>query len=315
MTARVLEVVPNFSEGRDLEVVEAIAGAMADCGAEVLDWSADPDHHRSVITVVGSPEQVEDAAVAGARVAFDRIDLRRHQGVHPRIGALDVLPFVPLVGLTLDDARTVARRAGQRIARELGVPVFFYGHASDPRGRPLAALRSGGFERLVEGWPVDRRPDLLPGEWAHPGAHPTAGACCVGARPVLLAWNVVLDGVTLDAAREIAREMRTVRSGLDGVRAMAVWLTSRSAVQVSMNLEDPDRTTPADVFAYLEGLVRKHGGSVRETEIIGMVPDQLLESVAAQRLRLQENTSTRMLSRRLVDYLAARTDPLVVRGE
>lgn len=315
MTAQVLEAVPNFSEGRDLAVVEAIVAAMRDTGADVLDWSADPDHHRSVVTVAGPPNLVEDAAVAGARVAFERIDLRKHQGVHPRVGALDVLPFVPLAGLTLEDARFVARRAGRRIARELGVPVFYYGQASDPPGRPLQALRSGGYERLVERWPADRIPDVLPDDYAHPGAHPTAGVACVGARRVLLAWNVLLDGLSLDAARAVARDLRETRSGLRGVRALALWLPTRGRLQLSMNLEDPEVTAPADVFAAVESLVAGQGGRVVETEIIGMVPDALLASAADRYYRLEPGTTERMLSHRLVEHLAARNDSPVTRDE
>jgi glutamate formiminotransferase / 5-formyltetrahydrofolate cyclo-ligase len=151
MAARVLEAVPNFSEGRDAGLVRGIAEAMAGAGAEVLDCSADPDHNRAVITIAGEPERVEDAVVAGAALALERIDLRRHRGVHPRIGALDVAPFVPLAGTTLEDARAAAHRAGRRLSMELGLPVFFYGAASEPPGRRLSELRRGGYEALVQG--------------------------------------------------------------------------------------------------------------------------------------------------------------------
>jgi len=315
MTARVLEAVPNFSEGRDLAVVRAIVAAMRETGADVLDWSADPDHHRSVVTVAGAPNLVEDAAVAGAKVAFERIDLRKHHGVHPRVGALDVLPFVPLAGMTMADAAEVARRAGHRIATEVGVPVFFYGQASDPPGRPLQALRTGGYERLVELWPADRIPDVLPDAYAHPGAHPSAGVACVGARRVLLAWNVWLDGLSLEAAREVARDLRESRSGLRGVRALALWLPTRERIQISMNLEDPEVQSPATVFAALEERVVVRGGVVVETEIIGMLPDALLASAAERYYRLEPGTTQRMLSRRLVDHLAAHNNSPVTRDE
>src|SRR5688500_14030485 len=176
MTAPVLEAVPNFSEGRDLTVVRTIVETMRASGAEVLDWSADPDHHRSVVPVIGPPELVEEAAVAAASVATAKIDLRRHEGVHPRIGAIDVLPFVPLAGLSMTDAAQSARRVGRRIANELKLPVYFYGQASDPPGRSLASLRRGGFESLVKGWPDGRAPDVLPPDWSFPGGPPTAGA-------------------------------------------------------------------------------------------------------------------------------------------
>jgi glutamate formiminotransferase len=308
MTARVLEAVPNYSEGRDLAVVRAIVEAMARCGAEVLDWSADPDHNRAVVTVVGTPAQVEEAAVAGAAVAIERIDMRQHRGVHPRIGALDVLPFVPLAGLTMEEASESARRVGQRIASELGVPVFFYGSASQPPGRDLAALRRGGFESLVNGWPAGREPDLLPDPWPHVGAHPTAGASCVGARPVLLAWNVWVSGVDSTAAKSIARAVREASSGIKGVRALAIELPSRNALQISMNLEDVENASPADVFDRVQTLVQQHGGAVVKTEVIGMIPDQLVLSVAARELRLENATPERLLNHRLTHYLATRTD-------
>ncbi len=308
MTAHVLEAVPNFSEGRDLDVVKAIVDAMKNAGATVLDWSADADHHRSVITIVGPPDVVEDAAVAGAGIAFRHIDLRHHDGVHPRIGALDVLPFIPLVGLTLEHARMAALRAGRRIVDEFDVPVYFYGQASDPPGRSLADLRRGGFEKIVQGWPDAGPPDVLPVDWPHPGGHPKAGVTCVGARSVLLAWNVLVGDLTHDAAREVARELREHNSGLIGVRALALALPRRKALQISMNLEDPAVTAPAIVFDRVEALVQERGGRVVETEIIGLMPDQLVLSVAEQRMKLEPGTETRLLSNRLMHYLAGSTN-------
>lgn len=303
---RILEAVPNFSEGRDLKVVRAIVDAIAGAGAEVLDWSADPDHNRSVVTLVGEPETVARAALAGARVAVELIDLRQHEGVHPRIGALDVLPFVPLAGVSMAEARAVAHRVGRAIAEEVGVPVYFYAQASDPPGRKLADLRRGGFETLVEGWPAGREPDLLPPGWRHPGAHPTAGAVNVGARKVLLAWNVVVDGVTLEEARGIAAAIRERGGGVPGLRALAFELRSRGAIQISMNLEDVAAVSPFDVFRRIEAEVERVGGSVVETEVIGMIPDELVFAAAADRLRLTGATAERLLSRRLVEHLAAR---------
>lgn len=308
MSAGILEAVPNFSEGRDLRVVEAIVDAIRAAGAEVLDWSADPDHHRSVVTFIGSPTVVEQAALAGARVAVERIDLREHRGVHPRIGALDVLPFVPLAGLTMDDARESAWRVGEALAEEIGVPVFYYGQASNPPGRRLADLRRGGFEGLVGGWPEDRTPDLLPQGWKHPGAHPTAGATCVGARPVLLAWNVFVAGITRNEAAAIAASIRETGGGFRGLRALALELPRRGAVQISMNLEDLNATSPIDVFERIEAMVVAAGGQVLETEVIGMMPDELVLPAAARRMSLASAAPDRLLSRRLVEHLATRDD-------
>lgn len=302
-TARLLEAVPNFSEGRDPAVVLAIVDAMKAAGADILDWSADADHHRSVVTLVGPPDIVENAAIEGARVAIERIDLNRHRGVHPRIGALDVLPLVPVAGTTLDEARASARRIGQRLSQELGIPVYFYGAASEPPGRPLSALRKGGFETLRTGWPTDRAPDLVPAHWPHGGAHPTAGVTCVGVRGVLLAWNVFVTGITLDAARSIARSLRETNGGFLGVRALALALPSTKRMQISMNIENVDMTQPMDVFRRIELLVRGGGGQIEETEIIGMLPDQLVWGAAADRLKLAPDTAARLLSRSLVDVL------------
>ena len=304
MTARLLEAVPNFSEGRDLSVVEAIVEAMRASGADVLDWSADPDHHRSVVTVAGTPAVVEEAAVAGARVAVERIDLRRHDGIHPRIGALDVLPFVPLLGLTPEDAVASARRVGERLAREVGIPVYFYAQASAPAGRGLAELRRGGFEALAQGWTDGRAPDLLPPDWNHPGVHPTAGATCVGARPLLLAWNVFIEGVGRETAASIARALRESGGGMPGLRALALYLPRRTGVQISMNVEDVNATSPMAAFKALEALLARHGGRIIETEVIGLVPDVLVLEAAAERLRLQPGTTDRLLSGRLLQHLA-----------
>ena len=304
MTAQVLEAVPNFSEGRDLAVLDKILEAVSAAGATVLDWSADEDHHRSVFTLVGTPGQVEEATVAGARSAFEHIDLRQHDGVHPRVGALDVLPFVPLVGLTIEQADAVARRVGQRIVDEFGVPVYFYGHTSTPPGRPLAAIRKGGFEALVNGWPDGRLPDVMPAEWPHAGAHPRSGVCCVGARTVLLAWNVFVAGLTYESAKRVAASMREEKSGLRGVRALALQLPRRGALQISMNLEDPTVTPPVVVFNRLELLIQEAGGAVTETEIIGLMPDQLALSVAQDRMKLQPGTEHRLLSHKLLQYIA-----------
>jgi glutamate formiminotransferase len=307
MSAGLLEAVPNFSEGRDLRVVGAIVDAIRSAGAEVLDWSADPDHNRSVVTLVGSPEIVVRAALAGARVAVEEIDLRSHEGVHPRIGALDVLPFVPLAGTSMREARRAAQRAGHALATELGVPVYFYAQAADPPGRRLSELRRGGFESLVAGWPGDRTPDLLPGEWAHPGAHPSAGATCVGARPLLLAWNVMVTGIGLREARAIAAAIRESGGGFPGLRALAFQLPRKHALQISMNLEDLDAVSPLAVFRRIEEEVAAAGGCVVETEVIGMAPDGLVFPAAADRLQLSADVSERLLSRRLVEYLVRQT--------
>jgi glutamate formiminotransferase / 5-formyltetrahydrofolate cyclo-ligase len=307
---RVLEAVPNFSTGRDPRVVEEIVAAVRAAGAEVLDWSADADHNRAVVTFIGTPDAVEEAAVAAAHVAVQRIDLRTHSGLHPRIGAIDVLPFVPLVGLSPEDARASAHRVGRRLASEVGVPVYYYADASEPAGRSLAELRRGGFEALVAGWPEDRVPDVVPESWGHPGAHPTAGATAVGARPVLLAWNVVVGGIDLSQAKRIAKEIRATNGGLDGVRALAFALASNGRVQISMNLENAELNSPMAVFRRIEERAAELGGYVVETEVIGMLPDRLLLEAAADRLSLVSPDAAKQLTRQVLRHAAQQPSPV-----
>ncbi|NNL30708.1 MAG: glutamate formimidoyltransferase [Gemmatimonadetes bacterium] len=299
---KVMEAVPNFSEGRDLATVEALVDTIGACDVEVLDWSADPDHHRSVVTLIGAPDDVLAASVAAARFAIENIDLTRHQGVHPRVGALDVLPFVPLHGVTMADAVALAQRAGEAIA-SLGVPVYFYGQAADPPGRSLAELRRGGFEGLRGGWPRGRSPDL-PEDAV--GPHSTAGVTCVGARPILLAWNVVVDGIDVAEARDIASMIRERDGGFPGLRALGLRLERQNRVQISMNLEDPARVLPLEVFGRIEAEVRRRGGDVVETEVIGMMPDTLVLTDSLGRLKLPDLGTARVLSRRVADYISAR---------
>ncbi len=298
----VLEAVPNFSEGRDLAKVRALVDTIAAHGVEILDWSADPDHNRSVVTYIGGRPEVEAASIAAASFAVEHIDLTRHRGVHPRIGALDVLPFVPLAGLEMADAVASAHRVGAAIAR-LGVPVFFYAQASRPPGRALSAIRKGGFEGVRDGFDRERCPDLPEG-CRHP--HPTAGATCVGARKVLLAWNVFVAGIDLAAAREIASTIRERNGGFAGVRALGLWLERRNRLQVSMNLEDLDRTSPVAVYDAVEAEVVSRGGHLEGTEVIGMIPDALVLPGVADRLQLLDPGSARVLSHRVAEHVKAR---------
>lgn len=299
--APVVEAVPNFSEGRDPGFVAEVARGFVRTGCDVLHTTSDPDHNRSVVTVVGPPGAVEDGAVEAARLAREHIDLRAHRGVHPRVGAMDVLPFVPLAGMDMPQAVKTARRAGARIGR-LGIPVYFFGGASRPPGRGLASIRRGGFEALVSE-PSGRGQADLPGlerdgRTAHRFAHPTAGAACVGARGVLLAWNVDVEGISLQEAGSVATDIRESGGGFRGLRALALFLPKQDRTQISMSLETPGRTDPMEVFAAIVRRVGRLGGRVAGTEVIGMAPDAVTDSVA-RAMAVRDWSPDRILSRRV----------------
>ncbi len=297
-----LEAVPNFSEGRDPTFLREVTTAMEAEGVEVLDASADRDHHRSVVTLVGTAARVEAAILASARVAVARIDLRRHRGVHPRIGALDVAPFVPLLDTPMAEAVASARRVAEGI-EAMGVPVYLYGRAAAAGAPGLGVLRRGGFEALASGFPEERRPHYPAGRRS---AHPTAGVSCVGARPLLLAWNLVVEGVTRDALATLARDLREANGGLPGVRALALELPEAGWSQLSMNLEGVEERDPAAVFEVAEAGIEALGGRVAATEVIGMIPDTLVLRTAARRLGLLDAHPGRLLSARLARHLAHR---------
>ena len=297
---QVVEAVPNFSEGRDPAFPAAAADVFAAAGCEVLHTTLDPDHHRSVVTVIGPPRAVERGSLAAAGLALERIDLRRHSGVHPRVGALDVLPLVPLHGIEMGAVVALARRVGRRIAR-LGIPVHFYAQASRPPGRTLASIRRQAPRRPAADLPGlddDDRP-------VHVCGHPTAGTVCVGARGVLLAWNVDIEGLPLESAREIAARIREAGGGFPGLRALALRLPKQRRMQISMNLEDPVRTHPSEVFRAIEDRVRQMRGRVLGTEVIGMGPDQLSDPAIARDMRIRDWSEDRLLGRRLQAFVAS----------
>jgi glutamate formiminotransferase/glutamate formiminotransferase/formiminotetrahydrofolate cyclodeaminase len=259
----VIECVPNFSEGRDPATVEAIVGAIASVdGAVVLAHERDPDHNRAVVTFAGPPEAVREAAVRGVAEAVARIDLRRHSGVHPRIGVADVIPFVPVSGATLEETVEIAHAAGAEIWERLRVPVYFYEAAAlRPECRPLENVRRGGLA-----------PDL-----GGPAPHPSAGCSVVGARRFLIAFNVDLDSTDLAAARAVARSVRASNGGLPAVKAIGLPLASRGIVQVSMNLTDFETTGVYEAFEAVRQGAAARGINVRAAELIGLVPRKAIE--------------------------------------
>jgi glutamate formiminotransferase/formiminotetrahydrofolate cyclodeaminase len=265
VTLPLLELVPNVSEGRDEEVIAAIAAHASVPGARLLDVDSGFAAHRTVLTVAGDPEALEASARALIAEAVQRIDLRRHQGTHPRIGAADVVPFVPLLGAGLEICADLARRVGRWVGEELGLPVYLYGSAA--KSRSLATVRRGGFEGL--GSRTDQ-PDFGPRR-----PHPTAGAVAVGARPVLIAFNVNLDRADADAAAEIARRIRSSGSGprrLDRVQALGWLLDNRGVAQVSCNLADWRRTPLHVVYDACVDESNRLGIGVTGSELVGMAP-------------------------------------------
>ena len=266
----ILECVPNFSDGLRPEVLHQIIRSMDVPGVSLLDYSLDADHNRSVVTIAGAPEAIVEAAVNAAGTAAHLIDLTQQTGVHPRIGAADVIPFVPVSGCTLAEAAMHARHAGVEIWRRFGVPVYFYGAAATRPDRvQLEDVRRGQFEGLRESLRTDssRQPDF-----GGPGLHPSAGASAVGARSFLIAYNIFLSpGAELSHARHIARDLRAAGGGLSGVKALGVLVDGRA--QVTMNVTD-FRTSPmAHVHASVARLARQHGTSIAEGELIGLIPE------------------------------------------
>lgn len=294
---QILECVPNVSEGRDRRVIESLAGALrSGGGVRRVDIHTDPDHHRSVFTVLGPPAAVEAAALALAEAAVQAIDMRTHRGVHPRIGALDVLPFVPVRGMSMAEAATVARRVGQALGTKLDLPVFFYGEAAlSPQRRSLAPLRRGGYEGLASkladpAWRPDAGPARL---------HPQGGATAVGARGVLVAFNVWLDSNDLEAARAIARAVRESAGGLPAVQAIGVPLPRRGVVQVALNLLDYRRTSLPRAFDRVKSEAAARGVAVGRSELVGMAPREAFDGAAPESLGLSDFTPDKFLETHL----------------
>jgi glutamate formiminotransferase len=273
--AELYEIVPNISEGRNLAAVDAAIAAMTAAGVRVIHRTSDHTHHRSVITAIGSAAQTVAAAVALARVTLAHIDLRTHRGAHPRIGALDVLPFVPLRGATLADAVTLAHRAAGRIWREVGIPSYLYGAAaSRPQRALLGDVRRGEFEGLPA--------RAIDGDWQFDYgdvAHESAGAIAVGARPLLVAFNIELASDDLALARSIARTLRESSGGLRTLRALGIALPN-AHVQVSFNLTDYEATPIERVTELVRVMAARAGVSIARTELIGLIPEAAVDRAA-----------------------------------
>ena len=276
-----VESVPNYSEGRRLDVVDRLAAAVRGTdGAYLLDRTSDASHNRSVLTMAGEAPEVEAALEATLQVAIDAIDMERHTGEHPRIGAVDVIPFVPLGATTIDDCIAVARSFGARVAQRFGIPVYLYARAaSRPDHVRLADVRRGGYEAVRDeiGDPAkDRRPDFGPAR-----THPRAGAVAIGARPFLIAWNINLTTNDVEVAKRIARAVRESGGGLPAVQGNGFMIDELDAAQVSMNLLDFEATPMWRVFDEVARLAAAEGVGIRESELIGLAPQAAFDGVAA----------------------------------
>jgi glutamate formiminotransferase len=293
-----LECVPNFSEGRRRAVADEIVAAVrAVSGARFLDLEMDPDHNRSVVTFVGPPAAVAEAAFAAARVAVARIDLNHHEGRHPRMGAVDVIPFVPIRDVTMDDAVRTSRELGARIGAELKLPVFLYeASATRPDRKNLAEIRKPQFEGLRDliGKDPDRVPDFGPA-----AIHPTAGCVAVGARPPLIAYNIDLESAEEKVAKRIAKKIRERDGGLPAIKALGLFIADRGCAQVSINVCDFRRTSLETVFAAVEREATAAGVKIRSSEIIGLAPQEALPPGAVERLKLAGFRPEQVIENRL----------------
>jgi glutamate formiminotransferase len=288
-----LEAVPNFSEGRDRGTIEAIGSAL-DRHAEVLDVHADVDHNRSVFTLVGDDEAIVEALLAGVAEARERIDLRAHRGAHPRIGAADVVPVVPIEPRDLDRARAAAGRVAERIGVELGLPVFLYGELAPGRGP--AFFRRGGTEELARR--LEAR-ELTP-DFGPPELDERAGGVIVGARRPLIAFNVDLGGADLEVARAIAAVVRERDGGFPGVRALGLDLPRAGRVQVSMNVEDWEAAALHEIVERIDAEAQVRGASVEGAELVGLMPAGAAAAAAGAQLRMSGFDASRVLELRLL---------------
>jgi glutamate formiminotransferase len=287
-----IECVANFSEGRDRAIVAAVEGAIRSvAGVVVLRSEMDTDHNRSVITFVGPPDAVANGALRGIETAVERIDLRKHEGVHPRMGAADVVPFVPLEGATLADCVAIARWTGQEVWGRFKVPVYFYEAAAmNPDRRLLENCRRGGFEN----------PRIAP-DVGGPVLHPSAGACIIAARKILIAFNVNLKTDDVQVARAIARKIRASSGGMPFVKALGLPLAGRGLVQVSMNLTDFEQTPLHLVFDAVKREAAARGVEIAGSEIIGLMPKKAMEDAAAQYLQCENFENGLVLENRLAE--------------
>jgi glutamate formiminotransferase/glutamate formiminotransferase/formiminotetrahydrofolate cyclodeaminase len=300
---RLVECVPNFSEGRKAKTIEALVAAIHSVpGVVLLDRQSDADHNRSVLTFIGPPESVAEAAFRAAEEALHRIDLTTHRGEHPRVGATDVMPFVPIRGITMDDCVHLARLVGRRLAEELHIPVFLYEYAAKtPFRTHVEDIRRGGLEELAERMRMN--PEWAP-DFGDAKLHRTAGVTIVGARRPLIAYNVNLASKDLDLAKAIALNVRASNGGLPSVKAVGIALKTRSIVQVSMNLINHEETSVHQAFEAVKEEAAKRGVAVHSSEVIGLIPEAAVAQVAGHYLKLENFSMSQVLEARMAQVLA-----------
>lgn len=291
--SKIIQCVPNFSEGRNIKVIESIVdAAKSNSSARIADYSWDADHNRMVLTLIGSPDEIYDAIMGAAVEASRLIDLRKHKGGHPRIGATDVVPLVPVRDISMEECIELSYRIGGDIANELDIPVYYYEESAlNASHKLLPNIRKGGFESLSAGkLEGDRKPDAGP-EWVHP----SAGATVIGARKPLVAYNVNLDTYDINAAREIVKSIRANADELPGLKAISVDLKNRGIVQVAMNITMPDILPVEKVFNFVKLEAQNLGIDVAESEFIGIVSKEYLKNTSIEELKAKSFKDSQIL--------------------
>ncbi|HHY40986.1 MAG TPA: glutamate formimidoyltransferase [Syntrophaceticus sp.] len=294
---KIVECVPNFSEGRRKDVIEKIIDAVrAVEGVKVLDYSSDPSHNRTVLTFVGEPMAVKEAAFRVAEKAAELIDMEQHQGEHPRIGAADVIPLIPISGVSMEECVELARELGRDIGEKLGIPVYLYEEAATrPDRKNLAHVRRGEYEGLKEAIKTpERQPDFGPAQM-----HPKAGAVAVGARPPLVAYNINLDTDKVEIAKAIARSIRGSSGGYPSIKALGVLIEETGKAQVTINVCNYKEVSLARVFETVKSEAGRYGVNITGSEIVGLVPMEALLDAAAFYLRLEGFQLEQVLEKRL----------------
>ena len=301
MTAmkKIIECVPNFSEGRDLKKIEKIVEPFrGQASVKLLDYQNDEDHNRAVVTVVGEPEALKTAMVESMGVAIELIDMNSHQGQHPRMGAIDVVPFIPVKNVSVEEAVEISKAAAQEAASQYGLPIFLYEQSSSrPERQNLAAIRKGQFEAMAEKL---ARPEWVPDFGPHQ-IHPTAGVTAMGARMPLVAYNVNLDTSEIEIADAIAKKVRHISGGLRYCKGIGIELKDRGIVQVSMNMTDYTKTALYRVFEMIRMEARRYGVNVVGSEVIGLVPMEALIDTAAYYLGLEDFSMEQVLEYRIYE--------------